>query len=221
MKPQVTSNKHGQALGPKGHATRKRLMDAAEKLLKVYSPVELTTVAIAKEAKTSSATFYMYFDDVRDILFALCMSVGAEVADAIESHRKEAESENAEEKATRLVKTFHKVWASHREILRYRSIEAAQANSSFGELRLEAYQREINIFVTWIRHFMPDGKKVSEGDAHALAMVLHAALERLASFEPIIVEKGIGEDRFIAAQARIIAQVLTDTPKWGKLPIGK
>ena len=52
MSVEVTSNKQGQSLGRKGLATRQRLMDATEQLLKTLSPVELTAVAIAKEAKT-------------------------------------------------------------------------------------------------------------------------------------------------------------------------
>ena len=67
-KPQ---NKQGQARGKKGQATRARLMNAAERLLAKSSPLDLTAVAIAKAADTSSATFYMYFDDVKDIYLSL------------------------------------------------------------------------------------------------------------------------------------------------------
>ena len=64
----IETNHHGPTLGREGRQTRQKLMGAARKLLDVYSPVDLTAVSIAKEAGTSSASFYMYFEDVRDIL---------------------------------------------------------------------------------------------------------------------------------------------------------
>ena len=221
MKKEVTSNKHGQALGPKGHATRMRLLSAAERLLETKSPVDLTAVSIAKEAKTSSATFYMYFDDVRDILFALSMVAGAEVAEAMQTHEKSKRDGSAEERAAQLVKTFNKVWNKHRHVLRYRNMESDREDEAFERLRIEAYQRELAIIVNLLRGDDPEEERVTYGDAFALASVLHAAMEKLASLDPEIVRRGIGMKRFIAAQARIIAQAMEDTPKWGRLPIGK
>ncbi|MBW6927620.1 TetR family transcriptional regulator, partial [Salmonella enterica subsp. enterica serovar Weltevreden] len=59
------------ALGRKGRETRQRLVDAAALLLASTSPMDLTAMAIAAEAGTASATFYVYFRDVQDILYAL------------------------------------------------------------------------------------------------------------------------------------------------------
>jgi AcrR family transcriptional regulator len=221
MKNEINSNKHGQALGTKGHATRKRLLDAAERLLAIKSPVELTAVAIAKEAKTSSATFYMYFDDVQDILFALSLVAGAEVVSAIQKLDSSSRAGSAEERATELVTVFNKVWSKHRHVLRYRNMESDRRDDTFDKLRIEAYERELGILVKWIQGEEGAETGVSYGDCYALASVLHASLERLASVDPVIVRKGVGMKRLVAAQARIIAQVITDSPSWGRLPIGK
>ena len=68
MAYEVTLNKQGQVLGRKGQETRRNLMAATRRLLCTSSPVDITAVAIAKVAGTSSASFYMYFDDVQDFV---------------------------------------------------------------------------------------------------------------------------------------------------------
>lgn len=220
MKTKISINKQGQALGPKGHATRQRLMKAAERLLSKHSPLDLTAVAIAKEAGTSSATFYMYFDDVKDAFFALGQGASDDVVAAIESVDVNPSKLGFEVAAKALVTAFNEAWNRHRHILRYRNMEADRGDANFDKLRMSAYMKELEVISEWIQHANPRVKnKPSRGDAYALASVLHAALERLASLDPQTVKKGIGYSRFIASQARVIAQVLADSSKWGKLPI--
>ena len=70
------TNQQGQSLGDKGRRTRARLLEAATKLLKTRSVREMTVMDIAKRAKTSSATFYLYFKDVEDVVLALTHQTG-------------------------------------------------------------------------------------------------------------------------------------------------
>lgn len=221
MSEKVSTNKQGQSLGRKGLATRERLLKAAERLLKTRSPLDLTAVAIAKEAQTSCATFYMYFDDVKDAFFSLSEVAGDDVVAKMESFDSDPAEVGYERAATEMVLAFSEVWNKHRHILRYRNLEADRGDSRFEKHRMNAYIREVSVLSKWIQASGSDDDKPSLGDSFALATVLHAALERLASLDPHIVDDGIGMPRFVAAQARIIAQVLADTPKWGRLPIGK
>ena len=64
---QGSTNKNGQLLGRKGMETRKRMMEAARRLLATRSPFDLTALLITREAKSAPATFYVYFDDVQDV----------------------------------------------------------------------------------------------------------------------------------------------------------
>src|ERR1700712_2944885 len=68
---EATLRRPAEGLGRKGLETRRRLMTAAHELLQTMSAVSLTATAIARQAKTSSATFYVYFDDVSDVVLAL------------------------------------------------------------------------------------------------------------------------------------------------------
>jgi AcrR family transcriptional regulator len=215
---QVTSNKQGQALGRKGMATRKRLMDAAERLLKKKSPVELTAVAVAKEAGTSSATFYMYFDDIRDILFSLSELAGSELEEAMAEIDRPWLGTDYEEQALELVEVYFRVWQKHREVLRFRNLEADRGDKTFDKLRMDAYIPELDFLANRILEAAGSKSDMSRGDAYSLASVLHSGLEKLASLNPGIVRKGVGLKRLKAAQARVIAKTIESCHKWGRLP---
>jgi len=207
----VTTNKQGQSLGRKGMATRRRLMDAAAKLLKVQSPVELTAVSIAKTAKTSSATFYMYFDDIQDILAALSELAAHDMGDALSILGESWNLDELEDFATRLVDVFDRVWNTHREVLRYRNMEADRGDPNFEKLRMDIYVPFVELFAQRMIALCPPDNKLSRGDARALASVLHGAMERMATTDPEVVKKGLGIKRLKAAQARVIAQVIASS----------
>lgn len=219
MNRELSTNKQGQSLGKKGMATRERLLKAAEKLLRNCSPMDLTAVAIAKEAQSSSATFYMYFDDVKDAFFALSNVAGEEVAGVLEALEDCPDRAHLETAVADMVRAFNAAWDKHRHILRFRNLEADRGDENFDRLRLDSYKREIHVLARWIRNAGTEEFTPTVGDSYALASVLHASMERLASVDPQIVRNGVGEERLLAAQTRVIAQVLSDTPKWGVLPL--
>src|SRR3546814_12148926 len=64
-------NKHGQAIGRKGAESRRRLLDATRTLIATEPAHKLTASAIARTAKLASQTFYLYFNDIDEILLAL------------------------------------------------------------------------------------------------------------------------------------------------------
>lgn len=211
MDTAVTTNKQGQALGRKGQATRLRLMQAAGKLLKTLSPVEMTAVSIAKIAKTSSGTFYMYFDDIKDVLYALSESAGQDMGNALEVLDEVWDLDHLETQSARLVSVFNEVWDNHREILRYRNMEADRGDSNFEKLRMDVYVPFVELLAQRMIGMCPPDNKISRGDARALASVLHGAMERMATTDPEVVNKGLGMRRLRAAQARVVAQVIAST----------
>jgi AcrR family transcriptional regulator len=201
-------NKHGQALGRKGNKTRQRLMDATRRLLKKHSPVELTAVAVAKEARTSPATFYIYFKDVRDIIYHLSLLAGDEMTAV---HRILEERRNPGHReldhALRVVNAFNSVWERHRDVLRFRNLEADRGDKDFYELRLASAVPIINRFADRILMAWPKGNALSRGDAMAQAISLVCAMEAIAETDPIHVnEGGLGIERLSEATARLIAR---------------
>ncbi|MBK5351189.1 TetR/AcrR family transcriptional regulator [Pseudomonas sp. TH41] len=208
MANDVTMNKQGQTLGRKGLETRQRLMSATRRLLYTHPLPDITAVAIAKAAGTSSASFYMYFDDVQDVLYALSLDAGEEMAGVARLLEHPWEPARYEEEALRIVESMNLVWSRHREVLRYRNLEADRGDPRFEELRMNTYIPFIERFAQLILAVHPAMGGRKRGDAYAEATVLHAAMERLAGLDPVVMERGLGAKRVNAAIARIIVQTL-------------
>lgn len=209
MSIEVTKNKQGQTLGRKGQETRAKLMEATRHLLEYQSPVELTAVSIATEAGTSPASFYMYFDDTKDILFALSEVAGQDMAAIHAIFDEPWTLENVEEHAHKVVDAFNDVWAKHRQILRFRNMEADRGDPRFEELRMNTYVPFIERFAQRILVLNPPTGTRRRADVYAEATILHAAMERLAATEPLVMEKGLGLKRIKNNLARVIATVLS------------
>lgn len=206
----VKTNKHGQSLGRKGHETRQRLMNATLQLLKTSSPVELTAVSIAKKAKSSSATFYLYFSDVRGILLALNEAAEADMS-VVHDALDQPWDPNAlnMEHAEGVVKAFVAVWDKHREILRYRNLEADRGDPSFESIRLRTSVRIVSRFAEHIFAAHNNEAGFTRNDAMAEASVLVAAMERLAATDLDTVNRGVGADAMWRGMTRIIARTLS------------
>jgi AcrR family transcriptional regulator len=208
MANDITMNKQGQTLGRKGLETRQRLMFASRRLLYTHPLPDITAVAISKAANTSSASFYMYFDDVQDVLYALSLEAGEEMAEVAKLLERPWDHTRSEEEALRIIESLNQVWSRHREVLRYRNLEADRGDPRFEELRMNTYIPFIERFAKLILAVNPAMGGRKKGDAYAEATVLHAAMERLAALDPVVMERGLGAKRVNAAIARIIVQTL-------------
>ncbi|WP_075790693.1 TetR/AcrR family transcriptional regulator [Massilia putida] len=209
MSAAVQLNKQGQILGRKGQETRARLMDATRRLLLTNSPLELTAVGIAAEANISPATFYMYFDDTKDILFALSEVAGEDMA-AVHAIFDQAWSrDNLEQHAANVIDALNEVWNKHRAVLRYRNLEATRGDPRFAELRMNTFLPFIERFaerILSINPAVPGGRK--RADAYAEASILHGAMEHMAATDPEVMAAGLGAKRINANMARIVAMTI-------------
>lgn len=206
MNQTITTNKQGQELGRKGHTSRLRLMEAAERLLKIHSPVSLTAVSIAKEAKMSSAAFYLYFEDVRNVLLALSEVAASQMAEAHQILQQPWDPNVPDFKhALEVVTAFHKVYDHHRAVLRFCNLEADRGDPRFEQVRLGIVVPFIEEFAERIHVAGSNGYRSSRGDAYAEAITLVAAMERNASSDPKLVQSAIGTKRLQDAMARLIA----------------
>ena len=209
MNTVVKTNKHGQSLGRKGHETRQRIMNAALQLLKTNSPVELTAVSIAKKAKSSSATFYLYFSDVRGMLLAMNEAAESDMSVVHDILDEPWDLKTLEtDHAARVVQAFVSVWDKHREILRYRNLEADRGDPAFESIRLRTSVRIVTRFAEIIFAAYPKGSKLTRTDAMAEASVLVAAMERLAATDMETVNRGVGSEAMWKGMTRIIARTL-------------
>ena len=208
MAIEAQKNKQGQILGRKGMETREKLMQATRQLLRTESPLELTAVAIAAEAGTSPASFYMYFDDTKDVLFALSQVAGQDMAKIHAIFDLPWQRDNLEQRAADVIDALYKVWDEHRAVLRYRNLEATRGDSRFSELRLNTFIPFIQRFAERILSINPAQGTRRRSDAFSEATILHGAMEHLAATDPDVMEGGLGARRVNANMARIVAMVM-------------
>lgn len=202
-------NKNGQMLGRKGLETRRRLMDAARRLLIDHSPFDLTILQISREAKTATATFYVYFDDVQDLLYALCADITHEIEDLF-STRPDLLREPARlhHDAVALIAAFNSVWDRHSDILLYRNLEADRGNPRFNDLRTRSAIPILNALCDRIATAYPPERRPRRVASYAEAVVFFVAMERLAAAIHQYPEDGLDPAVLVDAQASVLVRLL-------------
>lgn len=208
METDASTNKQGQILGRKGRETRTKLMEATRFLLSSHSPVELTAVGIAAEAGTSPASFYMYFDDPRDVLFSLGEEAGRDMAMLRKIFEEPWSLDRLEQQTTAVIEGLNDVWTKHRPVLRFRNTEASRGDKRFEELRMNTFIPFIQGFAECILSVNPARGARKRADAFAEASILHGAMEHLAATDPEVTERYLGAKRVNGNLARIMTLVI-------------
>lgn len=196
------------ALGRKGRETRQRLMDAAVSLLADTSPLDVTAVAIATEAGTAPATFYVYFRDVQDMLYALSEFATVDMIDAFAALDVFHDNARVASDAEAFLAMLTEQWERHGAILYYRMMEADRGDARFGELRTRWAEAVLVRFAALLRQVPHLDTPIDEVDAYAEAIVLFASIERLARAIHCEPNLPISPDRMRAAQARVLTRMI-------------
>ncbi len=198
----------GGRMGRKGRETRRRIMLAARELMSVMSPVELSAVGIAKAAGMASATFYLYFRDVQDLLVALSEEVTERMLADFEASVLFREPDRAEQDTLAFLEWLAKAWEDDGSILHYRALEADRGNERFSMQRERwATAVLVRLFALFrcAGHGAP-GR--SDLDSDAEVVVLFTSMERLAAAAYREPRLRMNPQIIRAAQARILCQVL-------------
>jgi hypothetical protein len=118
------------------------------------------------------------------------------------------EEGDLEARAMELVEVVTTVWDRHRQVLRFRNLEADRGDPRFEALRMNTYVPFIDLLARRIISATPaDKPKPSLSQAFSLASVLHSAMERLASTDPAVIARGVGSKKLNAALAHVIMLV--------------
>jgi AcrR family transcriptional regulator len=202
------AGKKASPFGRKGKETRRQLMDATSKLLAVASPLSISAVAISREASTSPATFYVYFNDVEDILWALCEAVTDETSHLFVSHEFLRDAAKLEADAQAFVRGYCDIWAHHGPLLLYRNMEADRGNRRFNQLVLRVALPILEGLTDRIVEAAPADQPVSRQDANAEAVVFISAIDRIAAALHTWPEDSLMPDVLLRAEARVLVRML-------------
>ena len=168
-------NKYGQKMGRKGLAMRRRIMEKALELIRDSSYKDLTVADVAYEAGTSTSTFYVYFADIEDVLFACVEEADRDLGSIMEVLNREWTADNRDAMVSAFVDSYMRIWEKHAVELRVLNQEADQGNIRFLQLRLDSSRDIIEALEKKVMEVRPHAK-----NALSQAMVLFTAMERLA-----------------------------------------
>jgi AcrR family transcriptional regulator len=199
----------GRALGKRGAATRRRLLDATAQLLETHGVRDLRVVDIAREVGSSPATFYQYFRDVEAAVLALSEEVGEDLAPVGELLARPWKGEAGLDLAREMVDAFLRYWDGHRAVLRTRNLAAQEGDRRFRDVRNRALMPLTEGVAAKVAEAQVQGK-VGEGVVPiAAAAALVAMLERMAAFHVDLEPLGASRNDVVETTARIIFQTVT------------
>lgn len=201
-----------ELLGRKGIETRLRLMNAARELLLSTSPVSLAVAAIARAAKTSPATFYVYFNDVMDVVLALAAESSDDLDAVLETLDRWQDGLPARKGAAAFITAYRAYYAKHRPIFAIRNMEADRGDARFLDIRVAAGEKILmRLAGLMARGHRATGDAVmDERNRVARAAVIYAAVERLAASENLYAghRRTVSSEYIVEAQIAMLAELV-------------
>ncbi|MEY3361700.1 MAG: hypothetical protein RL531_1419 [Actinomycetota bacterium] len=197
----------GRAIGRRGAATRRRILDTTAEVLERTGLRDLKVVDITREVGCSPATFYQYFRDVPSAVLVLAEEAGEEALAFGASLAEEWSGPRGVAAAERFVDGFLTYWDDHRAVLRTRNLAAQEGDARFRDVRNQSLRPLTEGFARLLVD--ADGRPRRDGVApYAAAAALVAMLERMAAFHTDLEGYGVARDEVVSTTARIIHTTL-------------
>jgi len=173
------SNLHGQAMGPKGVQTRRRLLEATYALLRTKPLRELAVADITQAAGTATSTFYLYFEDVPEAVLAVIALASRLPAETLALFSSAA-SEGSAAAAENFCHHYIEWCRANAAILRVRSLAADEGDERFQRSRAEALEPVVVPLTERIAASQAHGGLPGDLHAKSAAVAFMAMIERLA-----------------------------------------
>ncbi len=202
----LAENNIGQSMGAKGLRTRRRLIDATVSLLDGTSLRDIRVAQIAKVAKSSPATFYVYFDTVQDAVLAAIAEIDQSPEELVALLAMPWPRAEARERARRFVQTYVDYWQEHRVVFRVRNLASEEGDHRFHKLRENAIRPLLGAIARRINDREHGKPEVS---AYAQAGILAAMLERLSAiYNGYLDSQLVTSKQLVEAAALVVADRL-------------
>jgi AcrR family transcriptional regulator len=136
--PEVIAATDGRVPGRRGRATRQRLLESTTALIESTPWRSIKVIDIAREAGTSPATFYQYFENVEQAILVLAeeLTEGAgELAELVDGDWSEGSGWFT---ARRVVDGFMDYWERNRAVFRVVELATEEGDLRFRGLRVRA-----------------------------------------------------------------------------------
>ncbi|MCC2980288.1 TetR family transcriptional regulator [Sphingomonas sp. IC4-52] len=207
--PSAPRNQSGQTIGPKGRRTRQRLIAETIAQLETRRLRELRIADIARAAEIAPGTFYLYFEDVADVVLAAIEEAARDTSDIVALASGDWQGDAALETAQRLVRAYLSYWDQHHALFRVRNLAAEEGDQRFVNARLKSMLPLLQALERQVDAAQRAGTLPSNLLPLATAGALLAMLERLASVHRLNQRSGGSSPGHVAESAAfIIAQTL-------------
>jgi len=200
-------NQLGQAMGAKGLQTRRRLLDATANLLKTTSLRDLRVAHIVRQAETSSATFYVYFNDVSEAVLALIGELTQSPPSLLGLFDRRWDADEAMDRAHEFVASYVDHWEAHAPLFRLRNLASDEGDERFGTVRLNAVAPLIGAMAERIEEGKRAGEVPADLHAQSAAGALLAMVERISAVRLDARDRRVTRAR-LARVAAIISALL-------------
>ncbi|HVC71534.1 MAG TPA: TetR family transcriptional regulator [Acidimicrobiales bacterium] len=201
----------GRVPGRRGRATRQRLLECTSELLTQTPWRSIKVIDIARQAGTSPATFYQYFENVEQAILVLAeelMEGASLLAELVDGHWGEDESWAT---ACAVVTGFMDYWETNRSVFRVVELATEEGDLRFQGLRVRALNA---VTVTLARVIGAGGAIASPAgsDPMAVAGTLISMLAHVAAHQYGFEFWGIRTTAMVDSQARVLHWAVTGRP---------
>ncbi len=208
--PELIATTDGRVPGRRGRATRQRLLESTAGLLVATPWRSIKVIDIAREAGTSPATFYQYFENVEAAITVLAEELveGAGVLAAlVDGDWSEGASWDT---AVAVVEGFMEYWETNRAVFRVVELTTVEGDLRFQGLRVRALNA-VTVTLARVIATTSDGSPAGS-DPMAAAGTLIAMLAQVAGHRYGFEFWGIRTASLVDSQARLLHWAVTGRP---------
>jgi AcrR family transcriptional regulator len=195
----------GRVPGRRGRATRTRLLGCTAELLTSTPWRSIKVIDIARQAGTSPATFYQYFENVEQAILVLAeelMEGAALLAELVDGDWTE---EASWETATAVVVGFMGYWETNRSVFRVVELATEEGDLRFQGLRVRA----LNAVTVTLARVISAGGSPAGDDPMAVAATIISMLAHVAAHRYGFEFWGIRTTSMVDSQARVLHWAVT------------
>jgi AcrR family transcriptional regulator len=202
--PELIATTDGRVPGRRGLATRQRLLECTAELLVATPWRSIKVIDIARQAGTSPATFYQYFENVEAAITVLAEELVEGVgvlAGLVDGDWSEGASWDT---AVAVVEGFMEYWECNRAVFRVVELTTVEGDLRFQGLRVRALNA---VTVTLARVIATSGETSASpagSDPMAAAGTLIAMLAQVAGHRYGFEFWGIRTASLVDSQARLL-----------------
>ncbi len=197
----------GRVIGERAAATRQRLLDATNALLKRDGVLDLKVVEVTREAGAAPATFYQYFSDLDGAILALSEeAIEAEVP-LVEFLQPAWSKDSDLDRAREFVDAYASYWSEHFAVLVVRNLKADEGNIDFRSVRSRANLLLLRHMADMVTVGQEAGRVTTTLDPFTTAAAMMAMLDRLLAYQNELRRRGSSR----SAQRETLATILFQT----------